>query len=325
MATLLRAPQHVVRTPATDSRRWDRFEPRDGDIVVATFPKCGTTWTQRIVDLLVFQDPAPRAIMDTAVWLDSRIFATREEDAATLEAQKHRRFIKSHLPFDALPIYDTVKYIHVARDGRDAFLSWHNHERGFTPEAKMRVGAIIMNDPVLAPMMMAGGPPPEMPEDPQVYFQTWIARAEEEPRTGPGVELSYFDFENTYWSERDRKNLLFVHYNDLKADLAGELRRISEFLEIDTPPDRLATLAKAAEFESMKANGEALLPKIGQYFDNGPQRFLNKGTNGRWRDILTEADLARYEAVFRRKVSPACADWLEHGRLGAGDPRSAAD
>ena len=324
MTTLERAPTRQVRTPVMDGSRWDGFAVRPDDVVIATYPKCGTTWTQRIVDLLVFQDPAPRAIMDTAVWLDSRIFATREEDAATLEAQKHRRFIKSHLPFDGLPIYDTVKYIHVARDGRDAFLSWHNHERGFTPEAKMRVGAIIMSDPVLAPMM-AGGPPPPLPEDPQVYFQTWIAHAEEEPRTEPGFDLSYFDFENTYWAERARENLLFVHYNDMKADLAGEMARISEFLEIDTPPDRLATLAKAAEFETMKANGQALLPKLGQYFDHGSERFLNKGVNGRWKDILTEADLARYEAVFRRKVSPACAEWLEHGRLGAGDPKNAPD
>jgi aryl sulfotransferase len=75
----------------------------------------------------------------------------------------------------------------------------------------------------------------------------------------------------------------------------------------------------------MQANGEALLPRIGEHFDHGAKRFLNKGVNGRWRDILTEADLARYEAVFRRKVSPACADWLEHGRLGAGDPRKARD
>lgn len=324
MTTLERAPTRDVRTPVMESSRWDGFAIRPDDIVIATYPKCGTTWTQRVVDLLVFQDPAPRAIMDTAVWLDSRIFATREEDVATLEAQKHRRFIKSHLPFDALPIYDTVKYIHVARDGRDAFLSWHNHQSGFTPEAKMRVGAIIMNDPALAPMM-AGGPPPEFPEDPEVYFQTWIAHAEEDPRTEPGFELSYFDFENTYWAERGRGNLLFVHYNDMKTDLVGEMRRISEFLEIDTPPDRLATLAKAAEFDSMKANGQALLPKLNQYFDHGAQRFLNKGTNGRWKDILTEADLARYEAVFRRKVSPACADWLEHGRLGAGDPRNLPD
>lgn len=324
MTKLERAPTREVRTPVMDSHRWDSFTPRPDDIVIATYPKCGTTWTQRIIDLLVFQDPAPRPIMDIAPWLDARFFAPLEDDLATLEGQTHRRFVKSHLPFDALPVYETVKYIHVARDGRDAFLSWHNHVRGFTPEAGMRVAAVIMNDPLLAPMM-AGGPPPETPEDPQVFFQTWITEAEEPPRTGPGANLSYFDFENTYWAERGRENLLFVHYNDLKTDLLGEMRRISDFLEIDTPSDRLAELAKAASFEAMKANGEALLPKIKTFFDNGPQRFLNKGANGRWRDILTDADLARYEAVFRRKVSAACADWLEHGRLGAGDPRALPD
>jgi aryl sulfotransferase len=199
MTTLERAPTREVRTPEMDNRRWDGFAVRPDDIVIATYPKCGTTWTQRIVDLLVFQDPAPRAIMETSVWLDARFFAPLEDDVATLEAQTHRRFIKSHLPFDALPIYDTVKYVHVARDGRDAFLSWHNHARGFTPEAEMRIGAVIAGDPVLA-AMLGGGPPPETPEDPQVFFQSWIAQAEGEPRTGPGADLSYFDFENTYWS-----------------------------------------------------------------------------------------------------------------------------
>ena len=323
MTKLERAPTRDVRTPIMESSRWDGFPVRPDDIVIATYPKCGTTWTQRIVDLLVFQNPEPRPIMDTAVWLDSRIFAEADADRATLAAQTHRRSIKSHLPLDALPIYDPVKYIHVARDGRDAFVSWHNHVSGFTPETKMKVFGVIMNDPLLAPMI-AGGPPPEVPEDPQVYFQSWIEQAEREPATGPGADLSYFDFENTYWAERKRENLLFVHYADLKADLAGEMRRISDFLEIDTPADRLAVLAKAASFEAMKADGKALLPKIGEHFDKGSERFLNKGTNGRWRDILTAADLARYEAVFRRKVSPACATWLEHGRLRAGDPRVAA-
>ena len=323
MTKLERKPTREVRTPVMDHRRWDGFAVRPDDIVIATYPKCGTTWTQRIVDLLVFQDTTPRALMETSIWLDARFFASLEDDVATLEAQSHRRFIKSHLPFDALPIYDTVKYIHVARDGRDAFLSWHNHVRGFTPEAKARIGAVVMGDPALAAAL--GGPPPDAPEDPQVFFQSWIEQAEDEPRTGPGADLSYFDFENTYWAERRRKNLLFVHYNDLKADLAGEMRRISDFLEIDTPADRLAALAEAAGFDAMKASGEALLPNLRTFFDHGSQRFLNKGSNGRWRDVLTDADLARYDAVFRRKVSPTCADWLEHGRLGAGDPRSAPD
>lgn len=321
---LERAATREVRTPIMDHTRWDHLSVRPDDIVIATYPKVGTTWTQRIVDLLVFQDPSPRPIMDTAVWLDSRIFGTLEEEIATLEAQRHRRFIKSHLPFDALPLYDTVKYIHVARDGRDAFMSWHNHVLGFTPETQQKFVANIMGDPALH-FLLANGPPPPPPEDPHEFFQGWIAEAEADPPTGPGTQLSYFDFENTYWAERRRENLLFVHYNDLKADLAGEMARISAFLGIDTPAERLPELAAAASFESMKATGEALLPRIGEHFDHGAERFLNKGVNGRWRDALTAEDLARYEAVFRRKVSPACAAWLEHGRHAAGDPRDAAD
>ncbi len=324
MTSLQRAPTRTYHNPIMESSRWDALSVRPDDIVIATYPKSGTTWTQRIVDLLIFQDPAPRSIMDTSVWVDARIFGTLEENVALLNAQTHRRFLKSHLPMDALPIYDTVKYIHVARDGRDAFISWHNHVLGFTAETRMKIGMIIMNDPLLAPMV-AGGPPPETPRDPQAFFQGWIAEAEAEPKSGPGTSLGYFDFENTYWSERRRDNVLFVHFNDLKADLAGEMRRISEFLEIETPADRLPALAQAASFEAMSANGEALLPRLREHFDQGAKRFLNKGTNGRWRDVLTEADLARYDAAFRRKVSPACADWLEHGRLGAGDPRASPD
>jgi aryl sulfotransferase len=320
MTTLQRAPTREVRTAIMDSRRWANFQPRADDIVIATYPKCGTTWTQRIVDLLVFQDSAPRSIMESSVWLDARFFAPVEDDLATLEGQSHRRFIKSHLPFDGLPIYDTLKYIHVARDGRDAFLSWHNHVRGFTPEAKMRVGMAAAQDPDL-PV----GRPPEAPEDPQVFFQAWIAQAEAEAQTGPGHDLSYFDYENTYWTERRRPNLLMVHYADLKADLEGEMRRMADFLDMDIPRDRLAMLAAAAQFDAMKAQGEALLPKAGEMFDHGSQRFLNKGVNGRWRDVLTESDLARFNAVAQRKLSPTCAAWLEHGRLVAGDPTALAD
>ncbi len=321
MMTLEREPTRRYHTAIMNSRHWDGFEMRPDDIVIATYPKCGTTWTQRIVDLLVFQNTDTRPIMDTSVWLDSRIFAPHEENLVTLGDQDHRRFIKSHLPLDSLPIYEGVKYVHVARDGRDAFLSWHNHVRGFTPETRMKVGMIAMTDPELPKM----GPPPETPEDPQLMYQGWIAQAEAAPQVGPGQELSYFDFEMTYWRERHRKNLLMVHYADMKADLEGEMRRISEFLEIDTPPAVLRELAAAAQFEAMKAQGPALLPHIGEHFDKGSERFLNRGVNGRWRDVLNADDLARYAAVVKRKLSPACAEWLEKGRLGTCDPTTAAD
>jgi aryl sulfotransferase len=321
MTTLQRAPTRTVHTAIMDSAQWADFPARPDDIVIATYSKCGTTWTQRIVDLLVFQDPAPRPVFQMSVWVDARIFAPHEVNLANLEAQTHRRFVKSHLPFDALPVFEGVKYIHVARDGRDAFMSWHNHRLGQTAEFGQRVGAIIASDPALQ-----GGPPlAPVPEDPHEFFQSWIAEAEVDPDASVPHGLSYFDFENTYWSERKRENLLFVHYNDLKADLVGEMRRISEFLEIDTPQDRLPVLAAAAQFDSMKKDGAALMPGIEQAFDRGADRFLNKGTNGRWKDALTAEDLARYDAAARRKLSPSLAAWLENGRLVAGDPKALPD
>ncbi len=315
---LARAPTREYRTLVMNSRRWDRYVPRDSDIVIATYPKCGTTWTQRIVDLLVFQSPDVRPIMEISPWLDATFFTTLDETIATIDGQTHRRFVKSHLPFDALPIYDGVKYIHVVRDGRDSCWSFHNHQLGQKPEFLIGNFARFYPGRVVPPAR-------RIPEDPHEYFLAWIAMAEMNPAQRPMPDISFFEFENTYWCERGRDNLLFVHYNDLKSDLAGEMQRISDFLGIATPQSLMPDLVKAAQFETMRAQGNALLPKIGGSFDHGAERFINKGTNGRWKDVLTKDDLARYDALVRKNFTPSQALWIEHGRHVAGDPRSLAD
>ena len=324
MPKLQRAPEQVVQSPATDSRRWDAFQPRDGDIVIATFAKCGTTWTQRIVDLLVFQSPDVRQFGETSPWLDATIFNPLEADLATLEAQTHRRYIKSHLPFDALPVWDTVKYIHVGRDGRDARLSWQNHEQGFRPEFMARIASNAM---ALAAQQGAApaGPPPAPPEDPREYLLQWLDGLEVTLAAPGGATSTFFGFEATYWRERHRPNLLLVHYNDLKEDLTGEMRRITDFLGIETPETLMPSLVEAARFETMKADGDALLPGLKAGFDRGADRFLHQGRSGRWREHLQPEDIARYDAIVRRAASPGLASWLEGGRRTAGEPTSSVD
>ena len=123
---------------------------------------------------------------------------------ARLEDQEHRRFVKSHLPFDGLPIYDEVKYIHVARDGRDACMSFHNHALSFTPEMVSALDQAGLED------VMVGRPSPRALADPAQHFHRWITES-----AVPGDEdglpsLSFFHFERSWWEERHRSNVLFV-------------------------------------------------------------------------------------------------------------------
>ncbi len=326
MPTMVRAPTRALVSPVLDSSRWDAFEPRDGDIIIATFAKVGTTWTQRIVDLLVHQSPDVRPALSISPWLDATFFNPIDEDLATLEAQTHRRYIKSHLPFDSLPVWDSARYIHVGRDGRDARLSWQNHMAGTRPEFVQRIATNAMQLAREGTLSAPSGPPPgPPPEDPRDFVLQWMDMLESAPPDGPGVDPHYFDFEATYWRERKRPNLLFVHYDDMIEDLAGEMRRISEFLEIDTPGSVMARLVDAARFATMKAQGDELAPVLKDLFDRGADRFINQGRSGRWREVLRSEDAARYEAIAARKVSPALAAWLANGRRGAGDPREAED
>jgi aryl sulfotransferase len=312
---LARAPMRAVKDRVHDSHHWDRYKPRSGDIVVATAPKVGTTWTQRIVSMLIFQSAAPVPIMTTHPWVDCRFQIPIDAMIPMLEAQTHRRAMKSHLPFDALPIYDEVKYIHTARGGLDACFSFHNHFLNFTPGAIANIAAVEKSDGG------AGEIPPPTPEDPREFFLGWMANHKHD---GAPAADAFFDIERSYWQERGRENLLLVHYNDLKADLKGEMRRISTFLGIDTPDALLSELAEAATFDKMKSDGAAILPGIEMAFKGGHQTFLNKGTNGRWKGVLTPDDIAAYRERAAAELPAGLNDWLENGRHG-GDPKVAKD
>src|SRR5262249_44602890 len=302
----------VYKTWALDSTRWDYYQPRDGDIVIATYAKCGSTWMRRIVSLLIFQSLEPRALPQISPWIDCRFMDSVEVMQEMLNGQRHRRFLKSHLPFDSVPQYDHVRYIHVARDGRDACMSFFNHCSAFTPLA---YEVFDRTAPEL-------GPIPRAPEEPRIFWHEWLTKGVLPGATDGYPDLSFFDLEMTYWQARHTTNLLLVHYNDLKQDLAGEMRRIAEFLALEPPREVWPSLVEPPSFEAMKRNGKSLLAGFEKMLDGGSDRFLFKGTNGRWRDVMTADDLALYDQVAKR-LTPGLARWLQSGRLVAGDPCTA--
>src|SRR5215470_6703817 len=127
-----------------------------------------------------------------------------EQVLAAGEAQTHRRFLKSHLPLDALPIFDEVKYIHVARDGRDACMSLLNHYNSFTPEALENFDKIGMSDEAI------GRTFPRLPKTEREFFLHWIDDHTDDPTSR--LSDFFFRLERSFWTERRRPNLLMVHY-----------------------------------------------------------------------------------------------------------------
>lgn len=314
---LVRPATRHVRSRVFDSAEWDNFPIRSDDIVISTYPKCGTTWSQRIVGMIVFGSAAPFPVQDLSPWPDFRL----PPPGAMLqlaESQTHRRFLKSHLPFDALPQYEGVKYIHVARDGRDAAMSFFNHKSNYTTEAIERFVEISNSDQKFGD----GDSFDFSPQDPAAHFADWVDGPEDE-LGDPGA--GYFLMEKSFWDARHDPNVLLVHYNDMKTDLAGEMRRIAKFLDVDIADDLWPELVEAAGFKAMKAAADQLMPEAGGIWKGGGKTFINKGTNRRWDGVCRPEDLARYEAKANAELGPSLAAWCEHGRLVAGDPDALPD
>lgn len=278
-----------------DSTVWDRIEFRDDDVVVATYAKSGTTWTQHIVGQLVFAGDPGVKVAEISPWVDLRVMPPNLPEI--LEAQSHRRIMKTHLPVDALNFSPKAKYLYIGRDGRDVVWSLYNHHAGAN-----QLWYDAMND---TPGRV--GPPIGRP-DPDIrrYFLTWLEQ--------DGAPFwAYWENIASWWAIRDLPNVMLVHFNDLKQDLEGEMRKIAAFLDCNIPEDRWPQILEHCSFDWMKAHAENVAPLGGAIFEGGAQTFINKGVNGRWRDVLTPADIAAYEARAQAELGPQAAAWLADG------------
>jgi len=279
-----------------NSTVWNDFVFRDDDIIVGTYAKSGTTWTQQIIGQLVFQGDPSIAIHDISPWLDLRFMPPDTKDR--LAAQTHRRIIKTHLPTDALVMSPKAKYVYIGRDGRDVVWSMYHHH-----VSANQLWYDALND---TPGRV--GPPIERPDpDIRSYFRTWL---EEDGQPF----WSFWDNISSWWAARGAPNVKLVHFQNLKADLAGQMRAIADYLDIDIPASKWPTLVEHCSFEFMKAHADQMAPLGGAIFDGGGKTFINKGVNGRWRDVLSPAESAAYERMAVEKLGADCARWLATGK-----------
>lgn len=245
---------------------------------------------------MLFNGGPDLAVAELSPWLDLRV-PPKEVKLPMVEAQTQRRILKTHLPVDALVFSPKARYIYIARDGRDVLWSMYNHH--FNANATW-YGAL--ND---TPGRV--GPPIEPPPaDIHQYWRDWMDK--------DGHPFwPFWDNIRGWWQIRALPNVLFIHFNNLKRDMAGEMRRIAAFLDIPIDESRWKDILEYCLFDWMKKNATKTVPLGGAFWDGGAETFINKGVNGRWSDTLTADDCATCEARAVYKLGTECARWLASG------------
>ncbi|KAL1465899.1 hypothetical protein MTO96_043062 [Rhipicephalus appendiculatus] len=270
-----------------------RFKPRRGDVVLVTYPKCGTNWTQFIIwNILTKAEtltgPAEFNLMCPFIELTG---------AAAAENPKRRGGITTHLPLKAFPPVEWAKYVYVARNPYDCAVSYYHFSKGLTPKTFT-----------------------------DVSFERFLSLF----LSGKAIYGDFFDHLLPWYERRNDANVLFITYEQLKADTRREMLKIADFLGVnhganlredeslfqkvittcslesmkafftDNPMDRV----KNALENDTKENGftrkeRTFAENAGELYE-GPG-YIRNGIVGDWKNYFTPEQIRRTKAWIENK------------------------
>jgi hypothetical protein len=290
-----------------DSARWERFAFRPDDVVISTPSKCGTSWMQTIVGMLLFDRPDLGVPIGTvSPWLDMLI-RTDGEVFGMLERQTHRRFIKTHTPLDGVPRLPTVTYIAVIRHPLDVALSDLDHSENQRSDRTVEL------------RLTAAGPADDLPprgtppEDATELLRWFIDNDEAPTGSGPHGLADYCEQVRTYWVAREAPNVHLFHYSDLWSDLDGEMRRVASVLGVPVDEERWPAFVEAAGIGSMRARAALTAPDAHVDIWHAPEAFFRSGGTRDWASRLTSDEVAHFHDRLRALAGDA-TDWVLRGR-----------
>ena len=253
---------------------------RQDDIWIVTYPKCGTTWTQQIVRLILNggKDDGVK-VTDAVPWVEgfSSIPALGFKYHVDIDKMASPRAFKSHFPYDILPCGSPSdipgKFIYVVRNPRDVAVSFFHHDR-----AVPLYPLYEWND----------------------YFEKFII--------GDLDFGDYFDHVLSWWAHKDDSNVLFLKYEDMKKDLPSAVAAIAKFIGQDISKELVEEIAHRTTFENMKKDSSANYEWVKNVRRPNVADFMRKGVVGDWKNYFTPEQMARLDAVYEKKLKQTGID-----------------
>ncbi|XP_071345453.1 sulfotransferase 2B1-like isoform X1 [Trachinotus anak] len=257
-----------------------KFPFQDTDILIASYPKSGTTWMQQMVTLISSRgDPHLNQTVPNwarAPWLEQYYFAK------ALEASSIRpRVITTHLSYQLLgPALQgsKAKVIYVSRNPKDVVVSYYHFHK-------------------IANFLREPG-----------TFQEFLNRFLE----GTLHFGSWFDHIKG-WTTASVDNLLHITYEEMSSDPHGAVKRVSSFIQCPLVEDEVNNCVQYSSFSSMKDNkmvNYTLVP--GEIMDHSKGSFMRKGETGDWKSMFTEEQNQYFESIFKSKMQDSTLESKSH-------------
>lgn len=285
----------VTQNHTIDSLRWKSISLREGDVVISSWAKSGTTWIQQLVSNLLFGIGRPHLLPKVCPWVESRYVPEIRHAAPDNPTLHRRRAFKSHLDAIALPYCPNARYIYLARDGRDVAWSWYRHHRALRPIVYAAMIATVGRADALRPTTSDFG----------AYFSDWLEK--------DGYPLwPFWSHLRSWWALKDRPNVLVLNYNDIRHDPYRTIKTVADFLELEVSASEVNTLLEVTSKTYMAKNIAWISPDLAVSVGKGGREFFY-GTEREWRDFLSREHVTKYLKVASSELGGELFGWL-HGR-----------
>uniref|UniRef100_A0A8C0AAU4 Sulfotransferase n=3 Tax=Bos TaxID=9903 RepID=A0A8C0AAU4_BOSMU len=264
-------------TPTCDT--WDQiwsFQARPDDLLISTYPKAGTTWTQEIVDLIQNGgdvNQSQRAPTHERFPFIEWIIPSLGSGLEQANAMASPRMLKTHLPFHLLPpsfLEENCKMIYVARNPKDNMVSYYHFHR--------------MNRNLPAPGTW------------EEYFESFLA--------GKVCWGSWYDHVKGWWQAKDQHRILYLFYEDMKENPKHEIQKLAEFIGKSLDDKVLDKIVDHTSFSVMKQNPMANYTSIpNEYMNQLISPFMRKGVVGDWKNHFTVAQNERFDDDYGKNMA----------------------
>ncbi|XP_066485301.1 sulfotransferase 1 family member D1-like [Tiliqua scincoides] len=253
----------------------ETFQARPDDLLIATYPKSGTTWISEIVDMIYNDgnvEQCKRDAIFNRVPFMELIIPGMSNGVEQLDMMPSPRLVKTHLPVQLLPESfekSNCKTIYVARNAKDVAVSYYH----FYQMAKMH-------------------PEPG----------TW-AEFLEKFVEGKVAFGSWYDHVKGWWEKRRNLPLLYLFYEDMKEDPRRELQRVLQFLEKEVTEEIVQRILHHTSFQEMQKNPTSNYKMISTAeMDHSVSPFMRKGISGDWKNHFTVAQNERFDEDYAEKM-----------------------